>query len=113
MSSKVGNSNRLTGRVADGSTSMAAGFAARAVGMFESKQLNSNDIIRITNKQLLKSGDETKMMVLDFDVVGKHTGEDLLANDSEPPAKKQANATTMKTAGTPLAPVSPSECAPQ
>lgn len=111
MTTKLGQNNRLSGRVADGATSMAAGFASKAVAMFESKQLNSNDIIKITNQQLSKSGNEMKMMVLDFEVVGKHTGEDLLAVEGQPPAKRAATASTMKAAATPGAPVSPSECA--
>jgi hypothetical protein len=108
---KSAGSTRLLGKVADGLTTMQAGFGTRIVTMFEKKELYSNDIVRIQSSQVTQVDGQAKLMVLDLEVVGKYSGEDLLANEGEPPRKRAAHASAMSPAFTTQAPVSPSEYA--
>ena len=102
---------RMLGMVADGETTMAAGFSRKFIDMHESKQLVGNSLVKVTNCQVSQVDGEPKIMLLDAQVVGMHEGADLFSSVGEPPRKKPAPASAVQPAGSLQPPVSPSECA--
>ena len=102
---------RMLGMVADGETTMAAGFSSDLIQLHASEKLVANSLIKVINCQTSQVDGKSKMMVLGAQVVGAYDGADLFGDTEEPPRKRPAPVSAMQPAGGGQAPVSPSECA--
>lgn len=97
-------SKRLVGKAADGGSTITCALGSKFLKKFVAKELASNDIVKVTSYQATRVDGQPKLMVLDMEVVGKHTGADL-SSDGPTPKKMKAS----QEESTPVPITSPSD----